>query len=77
MPRRSETLHVIGWNDNMALANGLRIGFGALVLGVLVVVVLILFSSFRGTSKRCSRCKEVNRPPAIFCAQCGTRLSQR
>jgi rRNA maturation endonuclease Nob1 len=67
----------MGWYDMFALANGLRIGFGALVLGVLVVVVLILFSSSRRTSKRCSRCKEVNRPPAIFCSQCGTRLSQR
>lgn len=37
-------------------------------------LVLLLTLLLRRRSLRCARCQEVNRPGAVFCAQCGTPL---
>ncbi len=48
--------------------------FTALVcIGVVVAIVMAATSAGR-TSRRCPRCREINREPAVFCAQCGARL---
>lgn len=43
------------------------------VLGV-VAVAVFLATCTRRPQRRCRRCQEINRPHAIYCAQCGVRL---
>ncbi len=38
---------------------------------------MVLWLLLRRRSSRCGRCGEVNRPAAVFCAQCGQRLVGR
>ena len=48
------------------------------LLAVAIVAVVVYFATFsRRTSHRCTRCREINREQAVYCAQCGTRLSKR
>jgi hypothetical protein len=47
-----------------------------LVLGA-VALVFVIGAFQRRPSQQCPRCREVNREPAIFCAQCGERLPGR
>ena len=54
-----------GWDDEHV--------FGFAVVAVMVYLV----TSFRRPSRRCPRCKEINRDQARFCAQCGTQLPNR
>ncbi|MBI4716890.1 MAG: hypothetical protein HY763_03730 [Planctomycetes bacterium] len=42
-----------------------------------VAVIVFLATSTRGAPRRCRRCRELNRPQAVFCAQCGVRLRSR
>ncbi len=65
------TLHLV------TLAAAMRFDLKTLVcVGVVVALVLIATSGRRGW-RHCARCRELNRPPAIYCAQCGTRLPGR
>lgn len=41
---------------------------------VLVIGAALLAISCRRTDLRCSRCQEINRPQARFCAHCGQPL---
>ena len=48
------------------------------ILGAAIVVVIVLLAtSSNKIARRCSRCGEINREAAIFCAQGGNRLSMR
>ena len=59
------------------LAAATRFELGSLVcVGAVVVAVLIATAGRRGV-RHCPKCRELNRPPAIFCAQCGMRLPGR
>ncbi|MCH8966805.1 MAG: hypothetical protein IID43_03935 [Planctomycetes bacterium] len=49
-------------------------GGGSLICVMVVVVIVLLATSTRQPARRCRRCQEINRPHAIFCAQCGARL---
>ena len=54
---------------------GLLAQRGGSFLCVGIVVFVVLMAVFRGRSGRvCPHCHEVNRPPAVFCAQCGKKL---
>lgn len=44
-----------------------------IVIGV-IAVVAYLATCGRRPQRQCPRCKEINRPQAVFCSQCGTRL---
>ena len=59
----------------LALATAIRMD-GLLCIGVIVVIVLLATSSNK-VARRCSRCGEVNREAAVYCAQCGNRLFRR
>jgi hypothetical protein len=48
---------------------------GFLCLGAVALVVFLL-ASIRRHSTQCPRCREVNRPAAIYCAQCGQKLPE-
>lgn len=48
-----------------------------LVCVAVVVAIVLLATSVRRCSRRCSKCQEINREVAVFCAQCGTRLPGR
>lgn len=39
-----------------------------------VALIAYLATCGRRPQAQCPRCKEVNRPQAVFCSQCGTRL---
>jgi len=43
----------------------------------IVAVIVFLATSSRRPSRRCTRCREINREQAVYCAQCGTRLPKR
>ena len=59
---------------NSMLAIALRFNLeGLLCIGGLVLLVTWAVSSNK-VARRCSRCGEVNRQVAVFCAQCGTPL---
>jgi predicted amidophosphoribosyltransferase len=47
-----------------------------IVMMVVAVVVFLAVSAPRG-KPRCPKCHEHNRDNAIYCAQCGTRLSRK
>lgn len=49
---------------------------GLLCIGVIVVIVVLATSSNK-SARRCSRCGEVNREAAVYCAQCGNHLLKR
>lgn len=49
-------------------------GGRSLICVMFVVAIVVLATSFRQPARRCRRCQEINRPHAIFCAQCGGRL---
>lgn len=59
------------------LAFDLPIGRGQLFILVTIAVIVFFATSKRGPGHRCRRCRELNRPQAIFCAQCGLRLRSR
>ncbi len=59
------------------LAALLRFNLEGLACIAMVVVIVLLATSTRRMARRCPRCSEVNREPAIFCAQCGARLPGR
>jgi len=42
-----------------------------------VIVIVLMVTTSRRTCRRCSRCREMNREAAVFCAQCGQRLPGR
>jgi len=45
---------------------------------VAVVVVLVLWvTSARKPGRRCTRCQELNRDHAQYCAQCGGKLTKK
>ncbi len=44
---------------------------------LLIGVIAFLATSARRSRLRCSKCRELNRESAIFCAQCGTRLKDK
>lgn len=46
---------------------------GLICIGVFALI-FFLASCARRVSNRCPRCQEVNRPAAVYCAQCGQRL---
>ena len=50
---------------------------GNFVCVAFVVVLVVLATSTRRSARRCSRCHEINRPHANFCAQCGAKLPGR
>lgn len=58
------------------LAGMFRIGSDHLLLLVAVVVIVFLATSSRKTGRRCDRCQEMNRTAAVYCSQCGIRLSE-
>lgn len=41
---------------------------------VIVAVIVFLATSTRRKRVQCRGCKEVNRPGAVYCAQCGAKL---
>ena len=43
----------------------------------IVAAVVVLATASRRPSRRCTRCREINREQAVYCAQCGTRLPKR
>jgi len=48
------------------------------LLAVVIVAVVIFYATAsRRPSRRCNRCREINREQAVYCAQCGTRLPKR
>ncbi len=48
------------------------------LLAVAIVAVIVFFATAsRRPSRRCSRCREINREQAVYCAQCGVRLPGR
>ncbi len=47
------------------------------VIGVFVVALAVFATAARSPTPRCSRCHEVNRPMARFCAHCGQPLKKR
>jgi rRNA maturation endonuclease Nob1 len=49
---------------------------GHFLVIAIVGVAALLASGCRRPSRRCNRCRQVNREEAIFCAQCGRRLGQ-
>lgn len=59
----------------LATATTIRMD-GLLCIGVIVVIVVLATSSNK-IARRCSRCGEVNREAAVYCAQCGNRLLKR
>ena len=61
----------------LALATATAIRLDGLVCIGVIVVIVVLATSSNKIARRCSRCGEVNREAAIFCAQCGNRLSKR
>lgn len=56
------------------LASSLRFDYDGLICVGVVAAIVFLATSTRRFTKRCPRCKEVNREAANYCAQCGTRL---
>ncbi len=56
-------------------AGAFRFDIDGLVCIGIVVAIAVLATSFRKAARRCPRCSEVNREAAIFCAQCGKRLT--
>ena len=58
------------------LAAMFRIGSDYLLLLGAVVVIVFLATSSRKQGQRCGRCQEMNRNAAVYCAQCGVRLSE-
>jgi hypothetical protein len=57
---------------------GFEIPGGGNLLCVIVVVGLVLLAtSTRRSARRCRRCQEINRPHAIYCAQCGAKLQEK
>lgn len=40
----------------------------------LIAVIAFLATASRRTGRVCTRCREHNRPQAVYCAQCGQRL---
>jgi hypothetical protein len=61
----------------LLLANPFYVGRDGLVCIAVVMVIVFLATSTRRSARRCPRCHEINREPAIFCAQCGARLPGR
>ena len=59
-------LHALAWHFDFD-------GVQFYVIG-LAAVVAFLASAGRRSSRRCPKCREVNRQEAFYCAQCGTRL---
>lgn len=59
------------------LAMGLRFDYDGLLCVGVVAVIVFLATSTRRSTRRCPRCKEINREAAGFCAQCGNRLPNR
>jgi hypothetical protein len=49
---------------------------GSLFVVAVVSAALVLATSGRRSSRRCSRCSQLNREEAIYCAQCGKKLSE-
>ena len=48
------------------------------LLAVAIVAVVVFFATAsRQPSRRCTRCREINREQAVYCAQCGMRLPGR
>jgi len=43
----------------------------------MAAIIAFLATSTRRSSKRCPRCREINREHARYCAQCGAELPQR
>ena len=43
----------------------------------LVAVFVFLATWFRRPARQCPRCKEINRPHAGYCAQCGAPLGKQ
>lgn len=43
----------------------------------IAVIVFLATSSRGGGGRRCRRCQEINRPHAVYCAQCGLKLRGR
>lgn len=43
-------------------------------IGVFVVSLVVFVTAARNPNPRCRRCKELNRPMAMYCAQCGHKL---
>ena len=48
----------------------------SLFIVAIVSAVLVLATSGRRSSRRCSRCSQLNREEAIYCSQCGKKLSE-
>jgi len=48
---------------------------GPMVCVFFVVAVFFGMSLLRRPHRRCPRCQQLNRPPARYCAHCGTRLN--
>lgn len=45
-------------------------------VGVGVVLLVLFATAAKSPSPQCPRCKEINRPMAIYCAHCGNRLDK-
>jgi hypothetical protein len=45
-------------------------------LGVLVVLMVLFTTAARNPRQVCPRCRESNRPGAVYCAQCGQALGR-
>lgn len=44
------------------------------LLGVIVVCLVIFTTAAKSPRQQCPHCREINRPDARFCAQCGHKL---
>jgi hypothetical protein len=51
-------------------------GDGFVFFAIVAFIVFAVRAS-RAPTSRCPHCRQVNRPVAIFCAQCGQRLPGR
>jgi hypothetical protein len=47
---------------------------GRILCVVFVVALFVVIGLAKRPSRKCPRCKTLNRPPAEFCAQCGAKL---
>ena len=61
----------------LELANPFYFGLDGLVCVAVVMIIVFLATSTHRSARRCPRCHEVNREPAVYCAQCGARLPGR
>ncbi len=48
---------------------------GRLLCVVSVIAVFLILGLAKRPSRKCPRCRTLNRPAARYCAQCGARLN--